>query len=137
MIAEVRVYDQFLSTTQRRQIEEELSDRYHGRASGACLDDSDIPTIRTSSVGIPPFIITVARSASDGFTPSQVVDDLQDKLLRNLHSLYCGCSSTSVYSRPPLSKTSKTEFRNAETCLSGCRFQVIFDYGPWEGATFS
>ena len=96
----------------------------------------------TSFSGTPPFIITVARSASDGFTPSHVVEELQDELLQNLHSLYCGCSETNIACRPPLPaphKTDSGEVANIPTTNSppGCRFQVIFDYGPWEGATFS
>lgn len=119
------------------RVQQDISDRYYGRATDVTSDSNRIPTIGTFPVGTPPFIITVARSASDGFTPAQVVEELQDEVLLSLHSLYCGCGNTAVRCRPPLPATGAAEAVNTKCSPLGCRFQVIYDYGPWEGATFA
>ena len=48
-----------------------------------------------------PFIITIARSTNDGFTPCHVVDYLQESVLDEIHSIYCGCSNR-IPTRPSL-----------------------------------
>ncbi|GAX17052.1 hypothetical protein FisN_5Hh437 [Fistulifera solaris] len=64
-----------------------------------------------------PFFISVARSSFEGFTPVSVTEDLQESVLNILHEKYCGC-------RFPMD-------------ASHCRFQLVRDYGEWEGSTFS
>ena len=39
-----------------------------------------------------PFMITIARSTLDGFTPMSVVEKLQDDILARVHNVYCGCN---------------------------------------------
>lgn len=60
----------------------------------------------------PPFLVTIARSAKDGFTPSHIVEELQEKILEMLHRVYCG-----------------------KNCESNCALRVTKDYGEWEGST--
>lgn len=57
-----------------------------------------------------PFLITIARSTRDGFTPASVVEKLQDRLLATLERLY----GTSL----------------------GCALKIVRDYGEWEGSSF-
>ncbi|GAX25344.1 hypothetical protein FisN_5Lh437 [Fistulifera solaris] len=64
-----------------------------------------------------PFFISVARSSLEGFTPASVTEDLQEFVLNILHEKYCGC-------RSPMG-------------ADHCRFQLVRDYGEWEGSTFS
>lgn len=77
-----------------------------------------------------PFVITIARSTLDGFTPSSVVEKLQDQVLTTIHKIYCGCNLIETHSvtviRPEVFASEAAE---------QCRFKVIFDFGEWEGAT--
>jgi len=82
--------------------------------------------ISTSS---EPFVITISRSSDDGFTPLSLVENLQFSVLEILHQRYCGC--TKPHLRPP----SKSGVDSA--AISDCRFDLIFDYGDWEGSTFA
>lgn len=59
-----------------------------------------------------PLLVTIARSSTDGFTPSDVVDALQEHTLGVIHEIYCGCSG----------------FHG-----EGCKVCVTRDYGEWEG----
>lgn len=67
-----------------------------------------------------PFIITIARSSVDGFTPAGVVEELQNELLKMIHDVHCTCPHA------PL---------KPNDCTDGCRLNLIFDYGEWEGST--
>lgn len=69
-----------------------------------------------------PFMITIARSSDDGFTPKNLVVALQESLLTELHSVYCSCPSGPLY---PADKE------------TNCRLCVTFDFGPWEGSTIN
>jgi UPF0489 domain len=80
---------------------------------------------RVGEASEPPFIVTMARSANDGFTPSVVADQIQRRLILFLHSHFCGCSACPLEQR--LSSTDRD---------GNCRFQLIYDYGPWEGTVF-
>ena len=68
-----------------------------------------------------PFLITVARSAEDGFTPKDIVDELQDLILQKIHSRYCGCEfgMPRFMGKPNLQPSSS----------GTCRLQVTFDFG--------
>jgi hypothetical protein len=68
----------------------------------------------------PPFLITIARSALDGFVPASLVESLQTQVLRVLHQQYCGCDRESFV---------PVNFSDA------CELKIVFDYGEWEGAT--
>lgn len=72
-----------------------------------------------------PIMITVARSADDGFTPKAVVDILQRRVLGMVHRVYCGCGRALVPSGDASTLTHPTE---------GCILNTVFDYGEWEGS---
>jgi UPF0489 domain len=74
----------------------------------------------------PPFMVTVARSAVDGFTPWRIADHLQAKILQIVHDRYCACG------RQGLQPVSVEMGSQSE---ADCLFHVLFDYGEWEGAT--
>jgi UPF0489 domain len=74
----------------------------------------------------PPFMVTVARSAVDGFTPWRIADDLQAKILQIVHDRYCACGRQGLH---PVS----VEIGSQSS--ADCRFHVLFDFGEWEGAT--
>lgn len=61
-----------------------------------------------------PMIITVARSSDDGYTPSYVVENLQNAVLHEIHSVYCGCS---------------------EQGTGDCAIRLTLDYGLNEGSS--
>jgi hypothetical protein len=83
----------------------------------------------------PPFMITIARSASDGFTPCHLADKLQTRILQCIHDRYCSCSN-------PQFSPSKFERKDGEEVSSfahwnhkDCRLHVLYDYGEWEGSS--
>ena len=89
----------------------------------------------TSQAESEPFMITMARSSIDGFTPTQVVEELQQGLLERLHDIYCGCSELKI----PCETTTESGAAVATEKASErgtCKFTVLFDYGPWEGTAF-
>jgi hypothetical protein len=88
------------------------------------LLDIYLRSITCMSVGNPPFLVTIARSANDGFTPMDHVEQLQVKILKKVHSLLCGCVTNMDWSDPQY-------FTGNESC----RVNLIFDYGQWEGST--
>jgi len=45
---------------------------------------------RLAAVAQPPFLVTIARSMDDGFTPDACADYLQDGVKRILHKCFCG-----------------------------------------------
>ena len=63
-----------------------------------------------------PFLISIARSSDDGFTPSTMVEDIEDQVLQMLHRVFCGSA-------------------NCSSSSSGCCLQLTRDYGQWEGST--
>ena len=71
----------------------------------------------------PPFMVAISRSAIDGFTPAHLVNTLQDAVLREIHSIFCGCyrdfESASSYS---------------ESKIDLCRCLIVLDYGEQEGS---
>jgi hypothetical protein len=71
-----------------------------------------------------PFIITIARSSADGFTPDSVVEELQAAVLTMIHTMYCNCAHGA-----PLTPTKGQE-------VGQCRMNLVFDYGQWEGSSF-
>lgn len=93
-----------------------------------------------------PFLITVARSAREGFTPPGWVEDLQARVLEMLHEVYCcneggSCRGLSVPAVPVGNE--RTSCNNGDDGtnailprgrdFSSCCVDVVFDYGPWEG----
>ena len=68
-----------------------------------------------------PMMITIARSTLDGFIPQSLVEIVQNAVLCELHSIYCGCDVTSFHS--PSRKD------------TNCKCRIVFDYGHWEGST--
>lgn len=78
--------------------------------------------------GEPPFLVTMARSVDDGFTPSTISEYLQERILHILHDCLCIGSSCS-------DRTSFTEPDGSDLDGSSCRIKIVFDYGPWEGAS--
>lgn len=63
-----------------------------------------------------PFLVTIARSSDDGFTPASVVEDIQEKVLQMLHRVFC-------------------ESSNAAEKTGDFSLRVTKDYGRWEGST--
>jgi len=105
---------------------------------------------------VPPMLVTVARSADDGFTPRHLVEDLQRQVLQAIHDRWCGCAQPQL--QPPLPLPGSTQQQpqeeeeedhndndqgdnpdddetNAHSSSHTCRLHVVFDYGPWEGST--
>ena len=74
-----------------------------------------------------PIMITVARSADDGFTPKAVVDILQRRVLEMVHRVYCSCGRTLVPS-------GDASILTHPTFCQDCILDAVFDYGEWEGS---
>jgi hypothetical protein len=85
--------------------------------------------LRRCGTSEPPFIITVARSMNDGFTPQSVVEELQVSVLREIHDRFCGCSAPNA---GPV-----TAQKPGQSSLDACSLHIIFDYSIWEGSTFA
>lgn len=80
----------------------------------------------------PPFIITIARSTDDGFTPSTIVEELQAAVLSEVQGIYCDCGRKDFGIH--MNEDSREELGIAESNI--CAFVAIFDYGILEGSTF-
>ena len=81
----------------------------------------DLQVLEASLDNLPdfPMLISIARSANDGFTPHYLVEDLQRQVLERLHRRFCGtCECASV-----------------SNIVGSCQLGVVFDYGEWEGST--
>jgi len=74
-----------------------------------------------------PFLVTIARSSRDGYTPPNVVENLQSKILQEVHDIFCDCDGSINDFRLRTSDTPSF------SCSSRCKCEVIFDYGKWEG----
>jgi hypothetical protein len=68
--------------------------------------------------GEAPFLITIARSTDDGFTPASVVEAIQERVIEMLHRVFCASANNCT-------KESTTS-----------RLYILRDYGEWEGSTF-
>jgi hypothetical protein len=75
----------------------------------------------------PPFLITVARSSLDGFTPPAVVEYLQTNLLQALRGTFCGTDC------PEEGSSIQGDCTTGK--LNEHSLQVVRDYGEWEGST--
>ncbi|KAL7569118.1 hypothetical protein ACA910_016951 [Epithemia clementina (nom. ined.)] len=86
----------------------------------AALDELDR---RFAKEPTEPFMVTLARSYLDGFTPEYVVDRLQHGILDRIHARFCSCGRNTFIPRNHYSNKVK------------CRLQVVYDYGEWEGSS--
>ncbi|GFH54845.1 hypothetical protein CTEN210_11321 [Chaetoceros tenuissimus] len=59
-----------------------------------------------------PMLVTIARSAEDGYCPKHVVEYLQEAVIDEIHSIYCH-----------------------DNCETKCNIRVTKDYGQYEGST--
>jgi UPF0489 domain len=73
-----------------------------------------------------PFIITIARSAEDGFTSGDVVDDLQGRVLYELHSIFCGCENQ-IQTRQSVC-SNKLGKHSSLVGADVCCWDLVFDY---------
>jgi hypothetical protein len=64
-----------------------------------------------------PFLITIARSTDNGFTPARIVEAIQEQVIKMLHRVFCASANNCT-------KDSKA-----------CCLHVLQDYGEWEGST--
>ena len=71
----------------------------------------------------PPFLVTIARSALDGFCPPQLVETLQCRVLDIICRQICGEGSQ-------FSETDCSASRNG----NGSSLLLVRDYGEWEGS---
>jgi hypothetical protein len=84
---------------------------------------------KRSGVEPDPLCITIARSSEDGYTPSGVVEKLQNEVLQMIHCIYCGC--TSLDDETMIAPESFRKHVNNK-----CRFRVLFDYQAWSPSSF-
>jgi hypothetical protein len=82
-----------------------------------------------------PFVVTIARSSNDGFTPSSIVEELQNQILTIVHATFCGCDFIPKHGYNDFLPETVDAFL-PETVDHECRLRVIFDYGETEGASF-
>lgn len=69
-----------------------------------------------------PFLVTIARSAKDGFFPNEkLANNYQRVILENIHNELCGMKSF----RPDTGAYFK--------CCPKCKCEIIYDYGKFEG----
>lgn len=82
-----------------------------------------------------PFVVMIARSSNDGFTPSSIVEELQKQILTIVHTTFCGCDFIPKHGYNDILLATVDEFL-PQTVDHNCRLRVIFDYGKAEGAFF-
>lgn len=93
------------------------------------LLDHRLSTMNTS----PPFMITVARSKNDGFTPEAIVEDLQERVIECVHARFCNCSERADSLLIPDRCEGEENVLQRER--TECRLVLLHDYGPWEGSS--
>ncbi|KAG7343155.1 UPF0489 domain containing protein [Nitzschia inconspicua] len=86
--------------------------------------------LRAREYNSNPFLITVARSTDDGFTPNHVVDFLQSKILFILHNTFC----KEKHYQECITKEIGDKQEN-DQCHSCCDLHIVRDHGSWEGCT--
>ena len=70
----------------------------------------------------PPFLVTIARSTSDGFCPQVLVEQILDELLARLHLHFCDSECHNMDDK-------------YENDCSYCKLLIVRDYGEWEGSS--
>jgi hypothetical protein len=118
---------------------------------------SSSPTMKTTTrrrLAPRPMLITVARSAHDGFVSMQLADDIQGKVLGVLHQQYCACKSRRFAKVGGDEVTDQDRHRHDETSqanhgptrLDGsvaaaeesfpeCSLEIVLDYDQSDGDT--
>jgi hypothetical protein len=81
--------------------------------------------------GDVPFLVTVARSADDGFTPMDHVEQLQVRILKHVHSYVCGCQKNNRDDHD-WTHPQHNDIHDGE---GSCCMELVFDYGQWDGST--
>ena len=131
------------SSLQENRITKSLSQVEHELMSRR-QQSSDVTDARSENYPRRPFVITIARSSIDKFTDPNVVEDLQQRVLKMLRKVYCTCSTTTSTTDTPEGKAATTsttatsmksvEVGNDNDPAESCQcLKVILDYGPWEG----
>eukprot|EP00797_Seminavis_robusta_P009508 Sro168_g074780.1 Inherit from euNOG: chromosome 5 open reading frame 22 (177) ;mRNA; r:38011-38541 len=110
------------------QVQHTIDRHMHSSASNQdCMaQDANLPRC-------PPFIITMARSSADGFTPAQVVDKLQGEILQFVHTLYCGCPRKIDNLNNTITQQQQQQ---QDGSMEKCQFRFVLDYGIHEGSCF-
>ena len=93
--------------------------------------------------GEEPFLITIARSCDDGFTPATEVEAIQNRVLRMLEMVYCNDNiNNNVNAETTATSTSTTASRieggksnNDRGYYRHGSLRITRDYGEWEGST--
>ena len=78
-----------------------------------------------------PFLITIARSTNDGFTPSSIVEKSQTQVISSVHETFCGCDLIHELGDASLSPENLPAMDASD---HPCRLRIIFDYAEWEGS---
>mmetsp|Transcript_103053 Transcript_103053/g.210122 ORF Transcript_103053/g.210122 Transcript_103053/m.210122 type:complete len:612 (-) Transcript_103053:77-1912(-) len=103
----------------------------HARSTGAATDREIRESLRSvesrvrrhiGESGSPPFLVTVCRSALDGFCPRSVAEVLQERVLAVLRRTICRRSPAAAGDAPPGGSSSPP------------RLLLVRDYGEWEGS---
>ena len=95
----------------------------HPNPKGAALDESSLNQVQCylektrHERRLPPFMITIARSTDDGFTPDHLVEELQSRVLEMLQQIFGNGDDDD-------------DVDNNSSFL-----QIVRDYGEWEGST--
>lgn len=74
-----------------------------------------------------PNMVTISRSSEDGFTPMRIVEALQNAVLREVQSVYCNCEHYCSSMSNDCCKEGHYREHN---------FNIILDYGEYEGSSF-
>jgi len=89
---------------------------------------SSLPTHPT-----PPLLVIISRSAEDGYTPPDMVEEMQSAVLEQIHATYCNCCTSA-----PRRRCNDDEFGREDRGGWGsgieCACRVTMDYGEWEGS---
>jgi hypothetical protein len=86
---------------------------------------------RATEFNVAPFLVTVARSTDDGFTPKDVVEFLQTELLAILHRTFCKECRECANHVGEVADEQRSKTRKDRVC----QIQIIRDYGIWEEST--
>jgi hypothetical protein len=97
-----------------------------GIQDSLCLVEQAIK-VRAMEHHSAPFLVTIARSTRDGFTPCDMVESLQTQILAMVHKFFGPEDDDSC--------VDSREYAVQSQHSRGCRLQIVRDYGQWEGST--
>mmetsp|Transcript_20632 Transcript_20632/g.25324 ORF Transcript_20632/g.25324 Transcript_20632/m.25324 type:complete len:739 (-) Transcript_20632:108-2324(-) len=137
VLSRIKTFGNYLRKRRWIEIIEKTETVRTVRKDEKCRDDSQQQHYQQPprSFKTPPMFISIARSTDDGYTPSSIVEPLQKAVLQEIHSVYCNCNFWNIIGNHTSNHDEKNGIPNISSEGSRCQFNVLLDYGEYEGSS--